>query len=214
MNRWLAGVSALMCGLSAGALLAPAQDRKPAQAANKADLDAFRAYLAKNHPGKKWRGGPQRIDSEEIRKAYGERRFYYVFSPPPLPPGAPSKERLEGYRRAVEEHRKLFLSLVVSVDDQGKVTPVRGPAELNEGLMKVASDEDARLAAAAILALRMGDRVGPGPVPVKSISATRSEKGWTCRTNTPRGSFQGTVTFNAAGRCTAASKVFTGPLPP
>src|SRR5690349_431030 len=29
----------------------------------KQDLDAFRAYLAKEHPGKKWQRGPARLDS-------------------------------------------------------------------------------------------------------------------------------------------------------
>ena len=39
-------------------------------------------------PGKKWQTGPEFMDSEEIRKAFGKQRFYYVFSSPPMPPGA------------------------------------------------------------------------------------------------------------------------------
>ena len=38
-------------------------------------------------------------------------------------------------------------------------------------------------------------------------------RGWICEVKKQM-SFQGSVTFNASGRCTAASKVYTGPVPP
>ncbi len=66
---------------------AVAQDKADAEQ-TKADLADFRAYLEKNHAGKKWQAGPARLDSPELRKAYEKRRLYYVFSAPPLPPGA------------------------------------------------------------------------------------------------------------------------------
>jgi hypothetical protein len=55
------------------------------------DVAQVEEYLKKNHPGKTWEAGPTRIDTEEVRAAYGERRFYYVFSTPPVPtPSRPS----------------------------------------------------------------------------------------------------------------------------
>src|SRR5262245_13242248 len=163
--RYRQGLAAAVavCFLAAG-FGAGAGDKKPAEGA-KADLDAFRAYLAKQYEGKKWQTGPTRIDSPEIRQAYGKRRFYAVFSSPPLPPGAALKELIERYQRAMEDFRKNYVSVTAAVDDGGKVTPLRKPADYNDGLMKVASDEDAKVAAAAVLALHGADRVGPGPVP-------------------------------------------------
>src|SRR5690349_2224992 len=75
-------------------------------APTKQDLDAFRAYLEKEHPGKKWQRGPARLDSPALRAAYGDRRFSYVYSTPPLPPGANIGSVQEAHRRRVEEIRK------------------------------------------------------------------------------------------------------------
>src|SRR5215475_11105046 len=68
----------------------------------KSDITQFQSYLQVNKPGKKWQTGPSRIDSEEIRKAYGNLRFYYVYSSPPMPPGAPLPELLEEYERKMD----------------------------------------------------------------------------------------------------------------
>jgi hypothetical protein len=48
-------------------------------------------------PGKKWQSSPTTIAIEEIRKAYGNVRFYSFYSSPPMPPGAPPPELLQEY---------------------------------------------------------------------------------------------------------------------
>jgi hypothetical protein len=179
----------------------------------KQDLDAFRGYLKKEHPNKKWQQGPTRLDSAALRTAYGERRFYYVYSSPPLPPGANIKSVQEAYRRRAEDIRKNYLALTVRIDAKGQVVPVKQPQDYNDGLMKVASDADARTAAAAILSLHQCAHVAPAAVDPRIIVVAKSEKGWSCRAN-GKGRFRGTVTLDAAGKCTGVSKSYAGPYPP
>jgi hypothetical protein len=188
-------------------------DKKPDPKQTEADVSAFKDYLAKNHPGKKWQQGPARLDTPELARAYGKRRFYFVFSAPPLPPGAALPELIKRYQERMEEFRKHFMSLTVNVGEKDTIAPLKAPADYNRGLMAVKTDEDAQVAAAAILSLHGSDRVGPGAVSAKEVTVTRSEKGLTCRV-TRNNNFAGTVTFDANGRCTAVSKTFIGPLPP
>src|SRR5262245_4946784 len=82
-------------------------------ARTKQGLDAFRAYLKKEHPDKKWQQGPARLDSAALRAAYSEQRLYYVYASPPLPPGANIKSVQEAYRRQLEDIRKHHISLTV-----------------------------------------------------------------------------------------------------
>jgi hypothetical protein len=179
---------------------------------NVGDLLAFKKYLAKTYPEKKWQTGPSTLDSKEIRTAYPGLKLYYVFSAPPLPPGAFSKQLQENFRRRVEEFRKDFISVTASLGGDGTIKELRQPRDFNQGLMKVQSDDDAKAAAAAILSLYGADRVGPGPVAASDVTATKTDKGWTCQV---KGRFfQGSVTLDANGQCTAVSKIYTGPLPP
>src|SRR5262245_42821051 len=92
--------------------------------ATTADLDVFRKYLAKQFPDKKWQTGPARINSAEVEKVYGKQRFYYVFSAPPLPPGANIKEVQEAYRRRLQEFRESYISALVRIDEDGKAHPI------------------------------------------------------------------------------------------
>lgn len=176
-------------------------------------LDAFRAYLKKEYPDKKWQQGPSRLDSPALRAAYGNQRFYVVYSSPPLPPGANIKDVQDAYRRQVEDIRTNYLSLTVRVDDKGRVAPLLKPEDYDGGLMKVAGDEDARTAAATILSLLGCDHVAPAAVESKDVAVTRTDKGWSCQSN-GKGSFQGTVIFDADGKCTAVAKSYFGPYPP
>ena len=206
----------LSCTLAAALLLLPglavlAGDDEAAR--SKQELDAFRAYLKKEYPDKKWQQGPTRLDSAALRAAYREQRFYYVYSSPPLPPGANIKSVQEAHRRRVEDIRKNYVSLTVRIDAKGQIVPLRLPQDYNGGLMKVASDEDARTAAAAILSLRECAHVAPVAVDPKNIAVTQSNKGWSCEAK-GKGFFRGTVTFDAAGQCTAVSKFYAGPFPP
>jgi hypothetical protein len=179
---------------------------------NMADLKKVQSYLEENKPGKKWQTGPARMDSEEIRKAYEKLRFYYVFSSPPLPPGAPLPDLLDEYERKMDEHQKQFISLTIRMDEQGSITPLHEEEDYNLGMMRVTTDEDAKICAAAILSLYSSDRVGPGIVAAKEVAVTRSEKGWSCSV-LRENEFQGTVLFDKDGKCVSVTKIYTGSMP-
>jgi hypothetical protein len=178
----------------------------------KADLAKFQSYLEENKPGKKWQIGPARMDSEEIRKAYEKLRFYYVFSSPPMPPGAPLPELLEEYERKMDEYQKQFVSLTIRIDEQESMTSLYEAENYNQGLMRVTTDDDARICAAAILSLYGSDRVGPGIVTAKEVTVTRSENGWSCSVFREN-AFRGEVVFDKDGKCVSMTKVYAGPLP-
>jgi hypothetical protein len=197
--------------LLAADLAAPAGERKSAGDAAKADTAAFKAYLAKHYPGKKWKQGPTRIDTPETRKAYGSRRFYYVYSTPPMEPGVTGKYVYEEYIRQFEEYRKNYVSLTVEISKGEEITPLHSAGSFNTGLLKVQSEDDVKTAAAAILSLYGSFRVGPGPVKADSVKVTRNSKGWSGGVKTFF--FQGTVNFDADGKCTSISKFYTGPFP-
>jgi hypothetical protein len=179
----------------------------------RADLIKFQSYLEENKPGKKWQTGPARMDSEEIRKAFGKARFYYVFSSPPLPPGAPLPELLEEHQLRMKEYQDKFISLIMRMDEEGKMTPLHEEEDYNLGMMRVATDEDAKICAAAILSMYSSDdRVGPGIVAAKEVTVTRSENGWSCSVHREN-AFQGEVVFDKDGKLVSATKTYAGPLP-
>jgi hypothetical protein len=186
---------------------------KNAQDEQRADLTKFQSYLEENKPGKKWQTGPARMDSEEIRKAYEKQRFYYVFSSPPMPPGAPLPELLDEYEQKMEVYRKQFISIIISIDEQGRITPLNEEEDYTRGMMRVTTDEDAKICAAAILSMYSSDdRVGPGIVSAKEVTVTRSEKGWSCSVHREN-AFQGTVIFDSDGKLVSATKIYVGPMP-
>ena len=184
-----------------------AQDEK-----TMADFTKFRNYMEEFKPGKKWQTGPATMDSEEIRKAYEKQRFYYVFSSPPMPPGADLPELHEEFARKMEEHQKQFVSLTMRMDEQGRMTPIYKAEDYNQGLMRVTTDDDARICAAAILSLYGSDRVGPGIVAAKEVTVTRSENGWSCSVFREN-AFRGEVVFDKDGKFVSMTKVYAGPLP-
>jgi hypothetical protein len=177
-----------------------------------ADLTRFRNYMEEIKPGKKWQTGPTPMDSEEIRRAYEKLRFYYVYSSPPMPPGAPLPELLEEYERKMDDYQKQFISLTIKIDDQERITPLYEAEDYNLGLMRVATDDDARICAAAILSLYCSDRVGPEIVTAKEVAVTRSEKGWSCSVFREN-AFRGEVFFDSDGKCVSMMKVYVGSLP-
>jgi hypothetical protein len=177
-----------------------------------ADLTRFRNYMEEIKPGKKWQTGPTPMDSEEIRRAYGKARFYSVYSSPPLPPGAPLPELLKEYEQKMDEHRKQFISITVRIDEQERITSLYEAEDYNQGLMRVTTDDDARICAAAILSLHGSDRVGPGIVTAKEVTVTRIENGWSCSVFREN-AFRGEVVFDKDGKCVSMKKVYAGPLP-
>lgn len=178
-----------------------------------ADLTNVRNYLEQTKPGKKWQTGPARMDSEEIRKAFGDLRFYYVYSSPPAPPGADLPELHEAFAKETEEYQKHFISLTVRIDAQGTITPLYGAEDYNPGMMRVTTDEYAKICAAAILSLYGSDRVGPVVVSANEISANRNENGWSCSMHREN-AFRGEVVFDRDGKCVYMMKAYEGSLPP
>jgi hypothetical protein len=185
-----------------------AQDEK-----TMADFTKFRNYMEEFKPGKKWQTGPAPMDSEEIRKAYEKLRFYYVFSSPPMPPGADLPELHEEYARKMEEHQKQFVSLTMKIDEQGRMTPIYKAEDYNLGLMRVTTDDDARICAAAILSLYCSDSVRPEIVTAKEVAVTGSEKGWSCSVYREN-AFRGEVVFDKDGKCVSMTKEYEGSVPP
>lgn len=176
----------------------------------KAELARVQNYM--EEMGKKWQSGPTPMDSEEIRRAYGKARFYSVYSSPPLPPGAPLPELLAEYERKKEEYQKEFVSMTVKIDEQETMAPLTEAEDYNQGLMRVTTDDEARIAAAAVLSLHGSDRVAPGIVSAKEVTVTRTENGWSCgvfREN----AFRGEVVFDKDGKVVSVTKAYAGPLP-
>lgn len=192
-------------------LVAHAADDETAR--SKEGLEAFRVYLQKEYPGKKWQAGPTRLDSPALRLAYRGQRLYFVHSSQPLPPGANIKAIRDAYRLRVEDIRTNYVSLAVRIDEKGRVVPLLKPQDYDGGLSKVAGDEDARTAAAAILSLHGCNHVARAAVDSKDVAVKKTDKGWSCSYR-GKGPFRGTVTFDAEGKCTATSKSYAGPYPP
>jgi len=189
-----------------------AQDGQTKDAQTMADFAKFQSYLEENKPGKKWQTGPARMDSEEIRTAFGKARFYYVFSSPPPPPGAPLPELLEEHQRLMDLYQKQFISLTMRIDD-GKITPLHEEEDYNQGMMRVTNDEDAKICAAAILSLYSSDdRVAPGLVAAKEVTVTSSGSGWSCGVHREN-AFEGEVIFDKEGKIVSVTKTYAGPLP-
>jgi hypothetical protein len=182
---------------------------------SQADLAVFNDHLVKNQLATRWDGTPTRIESEEIRRAYGDRRFYFTFKAAPLPPGAQLPRLIEEYKRAMQEYQKHSLRITVGIDSKERSDTFRAAEDFNLGLMPVKSDEDARIAAAAILSLMGDDQVHPGAVSAREVSVTRTQSGWTCLVTRSR-AFDGKVIFDSSGRCTSASKSlnYIPPMPP
>lgn len=180
----------------------------------KKDLDAFKKYLADKHPGKKWSAGPTALDSKELREAYPGKRFYFVHSAPPLPPGAPLKDLLERHRERMIDYQKNYISVTVEVSGDDIKPLGRAPADLGKGLMRVRSEDDAKVAAAAVLSIVNDGRGGPGVVTAAEVKVAHEDKiGWTCQVDKPF-AFQGIVKFTPRGGLEQVSKVSTAPLPP
>ena len=89
---------------------------------------------------------------------------------------------------------------------------VSGPESMSQGLMKVASTADAKIAAAAIMSLTFGPS---GPVSISSgdVPVARLNGGWYClATPGPAGGKKQAleVIFDAGGRCISVAHRTTG----
>jgi hypothetical protein len=188
----------------------------PASRISQADVTAFRDHLVRNQLNVRWEGEPTaQLDSEEIRRAYGDRRFYFTFKAPPLPPGAAWPDLIERHKQAMAEYQKHSLRITVGIDNEQRAVTFQTAQDFNTGLMPVKSDDDARIAAAAILSLIGNDQVHPAVIGAREVSVTGTQFGWTCRVKQTKG-IDGTVVFDPSGHCTSASKRlnYVPPVPP
>ena len=179
------------------------------------DLAAFQDHLVKSQLATRWEGAPNRIESEELRRAYGDRHFYFTFKAAPLPPGAHLPKLIEKYDQAMQEYQKHALRITVGIDNKQHADTFRTAEDFNLGLMPVSTDDDARIAAAAILSLIGNDQVYPTVVNAREVNVTRTQSGWTCAVTRPR-EFDGTVILDLSGHCTSATKNlnYVPPVPP
>lgn len=212
--KFFAALRVLLIGCAAGRIAANSDMTPTAPQAG--DASVFRAYLLEQGLAARWTGDATPLASEEIRAAYPGFRFYYTFKQPPPPPGAPLPEVIEAHERALEEYQKHSLRLTAGIDERGLIHAFRTPEDFNAGLRPIKSDEDARIAAAAILSLIGSEQVSPGVIPAREVGVTKNGAGWACLlAQKPRG-IQGFVTFDLNGRCTSASKSlnYAPPVPP
>lgn len=222
-SSWLVGLALSIVG--AGASMAQEKqglDTPPAKKVEtkeaKADHAAFQAFLKENKLDGAWQDGPILMDTEEVRKAFANCRVYYTFAAPPrgyIGGAAPSPEILKRDAEARAAYEKHSLRIVVAIQD-GKVIPLKKTEDYNARLMPIKSEDDARIAAAAILSLQFRQQLnfshGPTPVAAKDVKAVKNEKGWSCTMplhypgglGGPRDGWrgEGVVGFDAGGKVT------------
>ena len=206
-----------VCTLVLGLVLtAVAADKEADAKQTKADLAAFKEFIEKHKLNERWKGDPARLDSEELRAAFPGQRAYYTFVMPPLPPGAALPELIEAHKKRTEEWLKsASLRMAVLIDDKGNITVLKKPEDFAAAIKEIKTDAEAKVAAAAVLSLFNVEAVAPAAVPAKDVKVTKTDKGWTCTYEKER-AFKGTVTMDARGKVTAATKElnFIMPLPP
>jgi hypothetical protein len=197
----------------AGILLAGCAMSEANREQGTSDVTKVEEYLKEKHAGKKWQTGPARIDTEAVRAAYGGLRFYYVFSPPPVPPrggAAPGPEVLEEFRKAQARFEKSNVSLTVALDEKGGVSAYQKAEDFSRGLRKIAGESDAKTATASVLSLFVADELGPKTVAAEDVTAEKDAKGrWYGRVTigaAGRGGWSGTVYFDQGGRCMAVAR--------
>ena len=158
-------------------------------------MAAVKEYLAAQYQGKSWDQGPTRLRNGAIDRAYPDWRFYYVFSSQQPAP------------------RAGWISLVMRIGREGRVTEVSGAGSTNEGLMKIRGGADAKVAAAAVMSLSFGP-FGPVSVSVENVQVAPQYGGWYCLATPGAAGRRKTtalqVVFDADGQCTSVSNRYTG----
>jgi hypothetical protein len=149
------------------------------------ELATFKAWLDSTRPGYGCDEGPAPFRNKTVEAAYGGRHFYYVLT----------------YARGIPPPFKNPASAVADLAG-GRVRPLH-PASVESyrtGLKKVSSAKDARLAAAAVLILAMGD---PGErrwcFEPSLFKVKKSGKGWVCTYAHGSVHYVSQVTFDKAG---------------
>ena len=131
------------------------------------ELQVFKKWLDREHPGYGSDDGPARFRNATVEAAYPGRRFYYVFTHARGSPGGPRNP----------------LSLVAEIDNRGAVTPLNlsSLATYRAGLRTVKTKEDARRGAAAVLILALGDPGQRGwKIEESGFRIERRKGSWVC----------------------------------
>lgn len=141
--------------------------QNPRQIQRQSDgLKAFRAWLAREHPGYRSDEGPAPFRHPAVSAAFPGRRFYYVLTYPRGIGIAPNA-----------------LTLVAQVDDRGAVRPLdlRSPTAFRLGLRRVVTAKDATRAAEAVLILALGDpATRRWKFEEARFAVQRTADGWVC----------------------------------
>jgi hypothetical protein len=101
----------------------------------------------------------------------------------------------------------MFCALCINA--KGEIYQLGTPADFNRDLIKVDSDENARVAAAAIMALQPGF----ASFKAEQIKLTLKEQKWECSAQLEK-LWSYRVQFDSDGKCIAVSARFIGIPPP
>jgi hypothetical protein len=209
----------LICSMAACGLailyVVTAEAESPASNVPQSDLNSFQSFLNSAELASHWDGPPQRIDSDAIRAAYPDQRFYFTWKSKPVPPGAQLPGPQQRHAQAMQEYQKHSLQVTLEAGPEGTMQPFRSPADFNRGLMKVTDASQAATAAAAIISLLSEAGLRPTPIEVADVKvAATPDGGWNCRFEQNRG-ITATVKFDRDGHCISASKAlnYTPPVP-
>jgi hypothetical protein len=173
----------LIAAVGAMAFATMAQAASADEAAQeKKDVRAIKDFLGLFHDT--WETGPTRLTNKAIEKAYPEQRFYYVFS--------------SGKARKADKTRT---SQVVQIDKRGKAHFTSH----DSGMMKITGEQDAKVVGAAIMSLSIGLDDKPFSIDASDVTASHSEKGWTCKAKKNECFFE--VTLAQDGKFEGMSRV-------
>lgn len=176
----------LLIAAGATAVTVTGQAALAEDAMQERDVKAVKEFLAKSlmFKGKTWETGPTRITNKSIETAYPKLRFYYVFS-------SAAARRAD---KSKLDHQ------VFRLNKRGGV----GFFSHDEGLMKIGSSEDAKIAAAANMSLQIG-RNGPLSIEANDVKASRTDENWVCRAAKNGSFFE--ITFDRDGKFVSGARV-------
>jgi len=190
-RRWgKGGAAALILLCLAQPLRSSTRPAAPAPTDEK--LAIFKAWLEREHPGYGCDEGPAEFVNQTVAAAYPGRRFYYVLT----------------HARGIAPPFPHSLSLVAYVSVEGEVRPfdVAKVATYRPALIPVKKAREARLAAAAVLILALGD---PGEkrwrIDPDQVTAKKGRTGWVCTYQHGTATYESIVTFDKEGSLTAFS---------
>jgi len=190
----------------AGVLIASVSFGQEADKQRKADLTVFQDFLKDKYKGKKWKTGPTPIETPELKQAFPNLRFYYVYSalPGEMKDLIAELKRLRKLELEGKGQENPWLSLTVAIDNQGKLQALAGPADYRKLLPRVNSHEEAKATAALILSLHPSGHK-PSRVTADDVEVLRDRDGWSCSVSNREEGFSGSVHFNPEGEFVSVS---------